>query len=362
MGYRVARACLVIACTWSLVPAAGESVGVEFTVSGHSSGGSMASQHFMAFSESVLGLGHFQAAPYSCSRQSGPASQCTTSPQNLDVASMIEYTEQSAEDGKIDDPANLGTHPIWVFGGGTDSIVLPLVCSKAAELYRHFAGNVQAEELAGCQHAFATDLEWSGSNACGVLRAPFINFCGYDMAGKMLAHLYGDLNARVQPVANHFVEIDQTVYFAAGYGARQIGMGETGYVYLPDSCADEPGSCSVHVMYHGCSGSVWSVGTDIMTHAGLNNWAESNGIIVLYPQAFQGFCWDWNGAILSPPDAAYDTRDGVQLRTMNRMIADLRAQLSALSVRPGVRWNQTTSVIGSLGRGVLAGKHHEPCY
>ena len=30
---------------------------VTFTISGHSSGGSMASQHFVAFSDRVLGLG-----------------------------------------------------------------------------------------------------------------------------------------------------------------------------------------------------------------------------------------------------------------------------------------------------------------
>ena len=40
----------------------------SFTVAGHSSGGSMASQHFVTFSDRITGLGHIDAAPYGCSK------------------------------------------------------------------------------------------------------------------------------------------------------------------------------------------------------------------------------------------------------------------------------------------------------
>jgi poly(3-hydroxybutyrate) depolymerase len=45
----------------------GGNMSRSFTVSGHSSGGSMASQHAIAYSDRIAGLGHYQAAPWGCS-------------------------------------------------------------------------------------------------------------------------------------------------------------------------------------------------------------------------------------------------------------------------------------------------------
>ena len=46
----------------------GTSSPAQFSLSGHSSGGSIASTHFFAFSDRIVGLGHIQAAPYGCAR------------------------------------------------------------------------------------------------------------------------------------------------------------------------------------------------------------------------------------------------------------------------------------------------------
>ena len=103
-----------------------------FSVSGHSSGGSMASQHFMVNSASIVGLGHLQAAPCTpsvrtdaldalaallnpemlsrrvadgCSKQLASASDhsiCTTAPAPLSVEKMITYAEKSFKEGKIE--------------------------------------------------------------------------------------------------------------------------------------------------------------------------------------------------------------------------------------------------------------------
>lgn len=65
----------------------------------------MASQHFMAFSDTVVGLGHLQAAPYGCSKQLASEADhtiCTTAPKALSVDKMINYTLQSYKEGKIE--------------------------------------------------------------------------------------------------------------------------------------------------------------------------------------------------------------------------------------------------------------------
>ena len=97
------------------------------------SGGSMASQHFVAFSARVMGLGHFQAAPYGCSQESN-RNACLTQPQNLNVNNLVSYLNtNAAKSGTIDSPSNMRVRPVWVFAGARDSVVVPGVVEKSAE-------------------------------------------------------------------------------------------------------------------------------------------------------------------------------------------------------------------------------------
>jgi hypothetical protein len=172
----------------------------EFTVSGHSSGGSMASQHFMAYSDRILGLGHFQAAPYACSKVRPSQPFCN---EESDVQPMVDYTLQSSALGRIADVANLSNRPIFVFSGRQDSVVTSPVNQRAEGLYQRFARHVHYYEHPDAQHAFVTDIAWEGANQCSVLRSPFINYCpDYDMAGEMFRWLYGTLSPRVDPLAD----------------------------------------------------------------------------------------------------------------------------------------------------------------
>lgn len=306
----------------SLVP---ETFGVQFTVSGHSSGGSMASQHFVAYSERILGLGHFQAAPYGCSKET--RSSCLTRPQNLQVDNLVQYTNDAAKTGTIDNPSNMKTRPIWVFSGARDSIVVPGVVEKASEYYKHFSNNVAYVDLQAAQHAFVTDISWSGSNACGGLRTPFINNCGYDMPGAMFRHLYGDLSPRANPSislpSSRFVQIDQSSFVPNGQTAQSVQMETRAFAYVPSGCTADPSRCRVHVMYHGCNSGVAVVGSAIYTHAGFNYWAETNNIIVLYPQTEGSRCWDWTGDVNSD----YDSKSSLQMMTVNNMVDGLAAAI-----------------------------------
>ena len=59
-------------------------------------------------------------------------------------------------------------------------------------------------------------------------------------------------------------------------------------------------TCRVHIAFHGCKQNEALVGDAFTVGAGFNRWAETNGIVVLYPQAQDGLgnpngCWDWWG-------------------------------------------------------------------
>lgn len=107
-------------------------------------------------------------------------------------------------------------------------------------------------------------------------------------------------------------------------------MASTALAYIPTSCAKSAQSCAIHVQYHGCGG-----GGTTTSSASYLFWveipyiAETNNIIVLYPQAVAASyfrnvtpngCWDWEGYY---GDANFDSRDGAQMSTVLAMVADI---------------------------------------
>jgi poly(3-hydroxybutyrate) depolymerase len=78
----------------------------------------------------------------------------------------------------------------------------------------------------------------------------------------------------------------------------------------------------VHVAFHGCKQS----GERFPREAGYNRWAETNQLVVLYPQVKASLfnprgCWDWWGYT----NAAYATKEGTQIRAVWAMLERLSA-------------------------------------
>jgi poly(3-hydroxybutyrate) depolymerase len=70
-------------------------------------------------------------------------------------------------------------------------------------------------------------------------------------------------------------------------------------LYVPKACSEAPG-CRVHVALHGCQQARETVGDVLAKQSGLTELADTNRLIVLFPQVAasqvnpQG-CWDWWG-------------------------------------------------------------------
>lgn len=113
-------------------------------------------------------------------------------------------------------------------------------------------------------------------------------------------------------------------------------MADTGWVYVPAACAADA-KCKLHVALHGCTQNFATIGDKFIRNTGYIRWADTNAIIVLFPQARAdanvyptvssgvqsntGACWDTVGLY----GANYAQKSGVQLAAIKAMVDRLSA-------------------------------------
>ena len=167
-----------------------------------------------------------------------------------------------------------------MFSGTLDSVVKTAVMDDLKTYYQSYvpAANVVYKKDIASEHAMVTDDYGSG---CSVKGAPYINDCNYDLAGAMLQHIYGPLNARNNAaLSGTFTEFDQTA-FVSGHG-----MATTGWVYAPQACTTGA-QCKVHVVLHGCKQNTADVGQQYVRNTGYNRWADTNNSSCCTPKPAQ---------------------------------------------------------------------------
>ena len=286
------------------LPAYGADAG-KTTVSGLSSGAFMAVQLQVAYSASIAGAGVVAGGPYYCAIGNAYfrgicMGQVAFFPPSPSV--MVGYARAFAAAGSIDPLTHLATRPVYVFSGTEDSIVRPPAVAATVEFFKRVgvgAARLSHVHDVPAGHALIAP---GASNDCGVTATPYISHCSvggkeYDQAGEILKHLYGALQQRVTTPAGKLVEFAQRPYAPAS-----TGMAETGFVYVPAACEATGAKCRVHIALHGCLQSAQSVGDRFVGSSGYNAWADSNRLLVLYPQVDTSSspdneygCWDWWG-------------------------------------------------------------------
>lgn len=313
------------------------------SVSGLSSGAFMAVQFHVAHAANVAGAGVVAGGPYRCSEGSSALSWmdltglyvATTvcSSTNLmgvfhgppDVAFSEEATLEAAALGQIDDPAHLSDDRVWLFSGAEDEEVPTAVMHALEAYYRAFVeeANVLLEEHEEASHAMITH---DSDRDCDARGPPYINNCGFDAAKRLLAHIYDPLaqSADLSQLTS-IITFDQTAFFDPS--DPSVSMHDVGHLYVPASCSAGT-SCRLHVAFHGCRQYEEEVGDAFYADAGYNRWAESNDIVVLYPQTMawsESFfsmyenpkgCWDWWGY----SGEGYYGKSGNQIRAVAAMI------------------------------------------
>jgi poly(3-hydroxybutyrate) depolymerase len=334
----------------------------QVSVSGISSGAFMANQLHIAHSTGIMGAGLVAGGLYGCAVDS------VTSTGVFSLASLavgpcmsvptllrpVEYYAKTiaalAARGWIDPPSNLAHSRVYMFTGEADQVVDSKTIEVGASLYRTLGVPesqivLRYRDLSppGAGHSWVTK---HFGKACDTNASPFINNCTYDQAGDVLTTIYGALQPPSDnvPLSGRIVAFDQRE-FVPEMATAANGMSDTGYLYIPKACeAGAARRCRLHVALHGCLQSAEVLGDDFYTKIGINEWADTNGIMVLYPQthsttvselASQNFvsllhtnlagCWNWWGYAR---DSQYLTKQGVQIDAIWSMVLRLTGQLN----------------------------------
>lgn len=246
--------------------------------------------------------------------------KCMKTIQGLpNVPSLVALTNSDAREGFIDKTSNLADDRVYLFSGIDDSVVSPKVVDSLMTYYKSFvhANNIVGDFAFHAEHCWPTE---SYGEPCATLSSPYLGKCGFDGAGQAFNTLYpGALRAKGGAVAGNLMTFSQLPYFTD----KTSSIGSTGYIYVPTSCAGGA-TCRLHIAFHGCEQYLELVGNQFAAHAGLNEWAEANGIIVLYPYATSSQalptnpkgCWDWWGYT----NGLYGVKDGVQMKFVRSLV------------------------------------------
>jgi poly(3-hydroxybutyrate) depolymerase len=302
----------------------------EISVSGLSSGAFMANQLGYAYSKTFMGVGVFAGGPYMCAGHNNYTACMYNAmiSQSQLAAMQSDLTNWSGT--SIDPLSNVARQKVFLWVGGNDYTVGPNPMAAVSTQYTGngvTAANLDSNELSSAGHTFPTDFSASGDNSCGTTASPYISNCGYDGAGAMLTQFYGKLAARNNsPAAANYIEFDQTPYIAGN-----PGMASSGWIYVPASCAGGA-TCRLHVALHGCLQNYATIGADFLQNTGYTRWADTNDIIVLFPQtqddqtsrntADSGSlpnpngCWDWIGWY----GGTFAQRGGTQVAAIKAMV------------------------------------------
>lgn len=309
---------------------AAEKLNLDLTkigVSGLSSGGYMANQFHIAHSDWVDKVGIIAAGPYYCAQNSIKTAleQCVNISTDATSQNLTQQAETYESQQKIADLDNLKNSKVWLLRGTKDS---KIHIDVTQALYKQYLiwmepKNVEYVNQQPFAHHFPT---LTYGSQCDVSEPPFLGNCDYDAAGNMLSFLYTSLQPRnAQPLGKLVLFNQQKL------GEEQASsLADEGYLYIPKTCqAGE--SCQLHINFHGCQQNEQTVGTQYVENNGLNNWADTNHMVVLYPQTKNSMfmplnpqgCWDWWGYT----DNNYTTEDGQQIKAVKQIAESLTQAL-----------------------------------
>lgn len=297
------------------------NVDPDLTVSGISAGAFFAVQYHVAFSAEVRGAGIVAGGPMHCA-QGAEMTALTTcmSTGSINDNALLKWIHSKESSGAIDSTENLKQHAVILWSGTGDHTVAQPVMKHLKTQYESLGiPNIVTLFNFSAGHAWPTDFF---GNGCSATASPYINNCGYDYAGEIFREFYGNLAPRTAAeVDANLLAFDQS----GAYNAKSFGR--TGYVYVPSSCK-QGARCKLHINFHGCQQYAGTLGKKYVSHTGLNRWAETNNVIVLYPQAATSMmpsnpngCLDWWGYA----DSNYDTKAGNQMKAVKAMVDKIRS-------------------------------------
>jgi len=292
-------------------------------VSGISSGAAEAVQLQVAYSAKFKGLAFFAGPAYDCAQDNSTLAvyACAYDTLPTNVGQLESTASQWAAQGLIDPTSNLVGKPVYEWHGTLDTVVAAPVANDADAFLKHFGASVNYVSNVPSGHGWISPI---APEVCGASVTPYLDNCGTDPEHAFLSQWIGSVNApNLGTSAGQLISFSQNTYAPSG-NASAVGLGPTGYEYVPNSCANGA-ACRLVLALHGCAQNTTDVGSAFIDDSYLNEYADTNGLVVLYPQvsatntANPLGCWDWWGYL--PHDTNYAQKSGAQMTTLMNMVA-----------------------------------------
>lgn len=308
----------------------------DISVSGLSSGAYMAMQFHLAHSERVIGSALIAGGPYFCAQGDiGTALQNCVAAANapIDLNGLTNTIENYQQQGLLSAPSFNKHDKVWLLHGTLDTRINRSVADKlhSQVLSMFDTTNVRYVNDKAFAHLMPT---LNQGNSCSESASPFIGQCNYDAAGELLTHI-AHINKPKSDLPAAELNKQLIMFKQADYaGEYSATLGDEGYVFVPDSC-EANDSCDIHISFHGCNQNAEAIGDQFARQSGLNEWAQNNRLIVLYPQtkksAFMPLnpqaCWDWWGYT----GENYANKDGKQINAVMSLVENIPAIVKANS-------------------------------
>ncbi|WP_250501181.1 hypothetical protein [Caballeronia sp. GAWG1-5s-s] len=305
-------------------------------VAGISSGGFAAVQMHVAHSATFKGAAIYAGGVYWCAGLGGAATALAncgglTLPTNQAsynstlVASETYLDAQSAL-GTIDSSTNLRGQTVYLWSGTQDEVVNPLEMGDLKSEYQHYGAKIHFDNAFPAAHGWESP---DGELACGTLGSPYMVRCSangatYDSVKTWLTMFIGPLKPRNGgKLSGSLLTFDQTEFGAS----PNLSMSSTGSVFVPKACAQGQ-QCGLVLALHGCLQQASLIGNRWVTEAGINEWADTNKVVVVYPDTVASSapgptnpngCFDWWG-YSNQYDPNYALKSGAQLSVLYAMV------------------------------------------
>jgi poly(3-hydroxybutyrate) depolymerase len=298
-------------------------------VAGISSGGFFGVQMHVAHSKTFKGAAVYAGGVYYCALGNVLTALFDCGGEGLyqsTLAASEAYLDAQSAAGTIDNKEHLRGQPVYLWSGTQDTVVKQAEMNDLQSEYQHYGARIVKYD-----NAFPAEHGWEspdGELPCGTVGSPFMITCNsgshaYDSERTWLTAFFGRLEPRSEGrLRGQLVNFDQTEFGAAAANS----MDTNGYYFVPKRCTERH-PCGLVVAFHGCLQTQADIGTKFVTESGIDEWADSNDIVVLYPYAVKSStvpfnpqgCWDWWGY----DDPNYALKSGTQTTIVYKMVQRL---------------------------------------
>lgn len=223
----------------------------------------------------------------------------------VQVPQLLGLMAAAAAEGRVPPLDNLAGDAVYLYRGTADTVYQAGAVNHTQAYFAALGSATTFEATVPSAHCMPTVDPAVSPASCGGKHAPAgtppaMENCGFDGAGAALQHAFqGSLvpPPPAQPFtdAAHVLAFNQSRYFGAVWPA----LASVGFAYVPAQCA-AGAACRLHAAFHGCGMSALTpaMALNYTFHAGYNQWAALNDMVVLYPQG--GGCIERNATCGSP--------------------------------------------------------------